>query len=145
MLHGKHRRRHQHGDLLAVGGCLEGGANRYLSLAETDIATYQTIHRLALLHICLDSLCGSHLVGSVFVDETCLQFMLKIGVGSEGMPLQSVASCIERDQFARHLFHLLFGALFHPVPRAPSKFADLRRYPLFTSIFREFVESMDRH
>ena len=58
MLESQHRRRHQHGGLLAVGSGLEGGAHGNLGLAEAHIAADEAVHRLGALHIDLDGLGG---------------------------------------------------------------------------------------
>ena len=46
VLLGEQRRRHQHGDLLAVLDRLERGADGDLGLAEPDVAAHQAVHRV---------------------------------------------------------------------------------------------------
>ena len=54
MLLGKHGRRHEHSDLIAIHCRLECGTHSDLRLAEAHIAAQQTIHGLIALHITLD-------------------------------------------------------------------------------------------
>ena len=81
VLEGQHRGRHQHGYLLGVACSLEGSTYGHLGLAEAHVATDQTVHGLCLLHVGLHVVGGFQLVGSVFVEERGLQFMLHKVVG----------------------------------------------------------------
>lgn len=69
------------GNLFAIGDRLEGSADGYLCLAEADVAADETVHRLSELHVVLDVVGGFELVGGVFVDERCLEFLLQVAVG----------------------------------------------------------------
>ena len=60
---------HHDGDLLAVGGGFEGGANGDFGFAEADIATYQTIHGARLLHVGFHLTRDAQLVGRVLIGE----------------------------------------------------------------------------
>ena len=57
VLRGEHRRRHQHGDLHAVGDRLERRPQRDLGLAVANVAHHQAVHRPTALQV------GLHLGG----------------------------------------------------------------------------------
>ena len=63
------RRGDEDGDLLAVGGSLEGGTHGYLRLSEADIPAEEAVHRIGALHIGLHSGDGGGLVGGVLEGE----------------------------------------------------------------------------
>ena len=72
MLISQHRRRHEHGRLLAVAGRLESRPYGHLGLAEAHVATDETVHRHSALHVGFHILRGLELVGRVLVEETGL-------------------------------------------------------------------------
>ena len=84
VLIGQNGSRHKDSHLFAVGCCLEGRTDGHFGLAESHIATHQTVHRLRLLHIGLHILGSFQLVGCIFIDKAGLQFMVHITVGTEG-------------------------------------------------------------
>src|SRR5262249_32092565 len=59
VLLGQDRGRHQHHHLLAVGGCLVGGAKRDLRLAVADVPADQAVHRPLRLSASLPPLTAS--------------------------------------------------------------------------------------
>ena len=69
VLEGQDGRRHENGDLPAVVDGLEGGPQRDLGLAESDVADNQPIHRLGRLEVSLDRRDGRCLVGRFGVRE----------------------------------------------------------------------------
>ncbi len=62
-------RRHENGHLPAVVDGAEGGPQRDLCLAESDVADNQAIHRLGRLEVFLDRRDRRRLVGSLGVRE----------------------------------------------------------------------------
>ena len=110
------RRRDEDGDLLAVGGSLEGGTHGYLRLPEADIPAEQTVHRIGALHIGLHSGDGSGLVGGVFEGERCLELVLEVGVGAEGKALRLTALGVETYQITGDVLDALLRALLDPLP-----------------------------
>ena len=81
MLLGQHRRRHQHGHLVAGVDRLERRAHRQLRLAEADVAAQQPIHRPRLLHVVLDGVDRRELVGRFLVGKRGVELALPLGVG----------------------------------------------------------------
>ena len=118
MLIGQHRRRHQHGYLFTVASSLKGRTHSDLRLAETYIATHQTVHGLCLLHISLHIVGGLQLVGSILIEERCLQLLLQVGVGREGEAQLTAACGIQFDKVAGNILQLALGALLHALPLA---------------------------
>ena len=74
------RRRHEHGDLLAVLHRLERRPHRDLGLAVADVAADQAVHRDGPLHVGLDLVDGAQLVGRLDVGEGVLELALPRGV-----------------------------------------------------------------
>ncbi len=145
VLEGEHSRGHQHGHLLAVGGCLERRAYRDLGLAEAHVAAYQAVHGALAFHVGLDGPCRRELVGSVLVDKRCLQLLLHVRVGSEGMAPLLAALRIQAYQVAGYIFELALGAVFHAVPCARADAVEFGRHPLLAAVFGELVQGVDRY
>ena len=85
VLLGEDRRRHQEQHLLAVGGRLEGGAQRDLRLAVADVAADQPVHRLRRLHVRLGLLDRLELVVGLAIRERALELELPVGVVGEAV------------------------------------------------------------
>ena len=101
---------HQHGHLFAVLDGLEGSAHRDLSLAVTDVATDQAVHRDDLFHVVLDVGDGGELIRGLDVGEGVLQLPLPGGVGAEGVALGGLPGGIEFDEFSGDLTDCLAGS-----------------------------------
>ena len=86
LLH-EQRRRHEHGDLLAVLDGLERGAHGDLGLAEADVAREQAVHRDRPLHVGLHLVDGLQLVGGLGERERLLELALPRGVRAERVTL----------------------------------------------------------
>ncbi len=145
MLIGKHRRRHKHGYLFAVNRGLERRTDRYLRLAETDVAAYQTVHRPGTFHVGLDSLGGRQLVGGILIDKRRLEFLLQITVGSKGIAFFLFARRIETDEIACDVLQFGFCAFLDFVPRARTDAVDFGRHTLFAPVLGQLMKSVDRH
>ena len=78
VLLGEDRRGHEHQHLLALGGRLEGGAQRDLGLAVADVAADQAVHRARRLHVGLDQLDRLALVGRLGEREALLELALPV-------------------------------------------------------------------
>ena len=143
VLEGKHRGGHQYGHLLPVGRCLEGGAYRYFRLSEAYVAADETVHGSGAFHVVFYGLRGLELVGSVFVDERSLQFVLQEAVGAEGKSPAFLALGVEADEVAGYVFYLFLRPLLHFLPCAGSQLADVGRLALAPFEFGELVERMD--
>ena len=145
MLQGENRRRHQHGDLLAVHGRLERCADRHLGLAEAHVAADQPVHRLVGLHVLLDGRHGRLLVGRVLPLERRLQLVLQIAVGRKCESLAGLAFGIEGDQLARNILDGLLGGVLELLPCAVAQLVDLRRLAVARLVARNAMERMDVH
>ena len=91
MLISQHGGRHQYSHLLTVASRLKSCSYGNLRLSEANIATNQTIHRSATLHIFLHFSSSFSLIGCIFIKKRCLQFMLQITVSTKGKTLFSSA------------------------------------------------------
>ena len=109
-------RRHEHGDLLAVLHRLEGGAHRDLGLAVADVAADDAVHRDGLLHVRLDLVDRTELVGRLVVGEGVLELALPRGVGAEGEAGRRRAGGVEPDQLGRDLLDRLAGPALGLLP-----------------------------
>ena len=139
VLIGQHRRRHHHRHLLAVGGCLEGGADGHFGLAEAHIATHQAVHRTWLLHVGFHVLRGFQLVGRVFVGEGGLQFVLHVAVLAVGKAFLLQSGSIEADEVAGDVLHLRLHTLLHAFPSVATNPVQRGWLALLSFIFRDFV------
>ena len=98
VLLGQNRRGTQHHDLLAVLRCLEGSAQCDLGLAEAHVSAQQAVHRLGGLHVGLDILDGSRLVGRYLVGEALLHLTLPGRVRREGKAARGGAARVQVDK-----------------------------------------------
>ncbi|MBM7804099.1 hypothetical protein JOE58_003350 [Curtobacterium luteum] len=92
------RRRHEHGDLLAVLHGLERRADRDLGLAVADVAGEQAVHGDRTLHVALDLVDGGQLVGGLGERERFLELALPRGVRAERVPLGRHARRVQLDE-----------------------------------------------
>ena len=97
MLLGQHRGRHQHRHLLAPHDSLEGSPDGHLRLAEAHIAAEQPVHGLLPLHVPLDIIDGSQLVGSFLERKCVLKLILPHGIRPEGKALGFLPLGIQPD------------------------------------------------
>ena len=116
VLIGQHSGRYQHGHLLRVARSLEGSTHGDFRLAKAHVATHQTVHGTRLLHICLYVVSGLQLIGGVFIEESCLQFVLQEGVWREGKTLLLATGRIQLYQVAGNVLQFLLSALLHALP-----------------------------
>ncbi|GFI39677.1 hypothetical protein IMSAGC016_01455 [Muribaculaceae bacterium] len=135
MLHGKYCGWHKHSCLLPVGCCFEGGADSYFRLSETDISTYQSVHRFCRFHVCFYRLGSLELIWSVLIYEACLKLMLHIGIRRKRITFLLPACGIEFYQITRNILDLGFCAFLELVPCSRTEFVDFRRDSLFTTVF----------
>ena len=116
MLVCKHGCRYHHRHLLVVAGGLEGGTHGNLGLAETDVATDKAVHGLRTLHIGLHLLRHLQLVGSVFVNETGLQFMLHEIVWCKSESALFAAFAIKQYEVAGNVLEFRLRTFLETVP-----------------------------
>ena len=124
VLLGEDRRRHQQHHLLVVLDGLEGGAQRDLGLAVTDVAADQAIHRARRLHVGLDELDRVALVGRLGERERVLELALPVGVHRVGVALAALALRVQVQQLAGQL---LGGPACPRLDRVPAGAAELRQ------------------
>ncbi len=103
MLLREDRRRHEHGDLLAVLHRLERGPDRDLGLAVADVTADQPVHRHRLLHVVLDVVHGGELVGGLHVGERVLELALPRRVRPERVPGRRHPRRVQPDQLGGDL------------------------------------------
>ena len=108
VLVGQHRRGHHHSHLFAIDGGLEGGTYGHLGLAEAHVTTDEAVHGARAFHVRLHVVGGLELVGGVLIEEAGLQFMLKIGVGTELEALLLAATAVELYEVAGDVLDLGF-------------------------------------
>jgi hypothetical protein len=87
--------RGEHRNLLTINDGLEGGSHRDLGLAVPDVATEQTVHRRGGLHIAFDVGDSRTLVGSQFIFERVLEFLLPMRIRTEGVAGHGLSRRIE--------------------------------------------------
>ena len=136
------RRRHEHGDLLAVLDGLEGGAHGDLGLAEADVAADQAVHRDRLFHVGLDLVDGGELVGGLLVRERVLQLLLPRGVGAEREAGGALAGRIQLDQVLGDLVDVLAGLRLGSRPVGAAELVELRG--LRADVLADLVELVGR-
>ena len=66
------------GALLRIQHAFKGGAKRYLSFAESDVAAQQSFHRCLTFHIFLDFLYTAELVVCFFIREMRFKIALPV-------------------------------------------------------------------
>ncbi len=142
LLH-EQRRRHQHGDLLAVLDRLERRPHRDLGLAVADVAADEPVHRDDPPHVGLDLVDRAQLVGRLLEREGVLELALPRGVGPEGEALGGLPGGVQLDQLGGDLAHGLAGAALAlgPVGAAEPVEAGL----LAADVAGDLVERVGRH
>ena len=117
MLLRQHGRRREHRDLFAVHDRLEGGANRHLGFAETDVAADQAIHRARSFHVA--AWCRrSPSAGPAFrgKGKECSNSRLPFRVRAEGVAELRFALGLKRKHFAGVIEDRRDRVLFRPRP-----------------------------
>ena len=144
VLLGQHRRRHQHGDLRAVGDRLERGAQRDLGLAVADVAGDQPVHRPAGLHVALGVLDRPELIRRLLEAERRLELALPRRVGREGVALGHRALRVELQQPLGHLAQRGAHRLLHALPGGAAQAVEPGGAGVAAEVLRDEVEPLDR-
>ena len=145
MLQCQNRCRHQHRNLLAIGGSLECCTNSNLGLSKSYITAYQPIHRAFRLHISLDSLGSLGLVRCILPLERCLQRLLQITIRREGKTLTRLTLGIESDKFSRDILDSTLGGIFEFLPSTTAQLMHLWRLIITALIARDAVQGVYIH
>ena len=80
MLKSQNRGGHKHCNLLPIIHRFKCGSDGNFGLTKTYITTNQTIHRARTFHIGFYGFGGAALIWRVFVNKTCFEFVLQIGI-----------------------------------------------------------------
>ena len=139
----QHGSRHENSHLLVVDTGLESSSDSYFRLAKADVAADEPIHRSLTFHIGLDVLSGFELVGRIFVEETCLEFVLHETVTAEGKAFLLPTTGVEQDEVAGDVLYLLLRPLLHALPSTSAKTADARRLAFLALVLGNLVQGMD--
>ena len=139
----EHRRRHEHGDLLAVLHRLERGPHRDLGLAVADVAADQPVHRHRLLHVALDLVDGGELVGRLHVGERVLELALPRRVGPERVPGRGHPRRVQPDQLGGDLADRLARPALGLGPVRAAEPVQRRR--LAADVLGDLVQLVGRH
>ena len=142
LLH-EQRRRHDHGDLLAILNRFECGANGNLGLAVTHVAGEQAIHRDGRLHVALDLIDRGQLVRRLDERERLLEFLLPGSIGREGVTAGGHPSGVELDEFDRDVTNRATRLALRGSPVAAAHLAEGWR--LAADIAGEQVELVGRY
>ena len=146
MLIGEHCGRHEHCHLFTIAGRLEGRTHSHLSLSEAHIATDQTVHRLCHLHISLHILSGLQLIRGILIEETGLELVLQIPVGTKSKTLLTTTLGIELDEVSGDILDMFLGAFLEFLPLACTKGGETRRLAIILRlVFRHLIKRMDRY
>ena len=94
---------HQHGDLLTVLYGLECRSDGNLGLAESDVATDETVHGGRRLHVALHLGDRIQLIGRLHVPEGVLHLALPGSVRAERMTGDQQSRLVELHELARYL------------------------------------------
>src|SRR5690606_33888819 len=118
-------------------------------LAVADISHEEAIHRTGLLHVALDVLGGTPLIGSVFVEKARFEFTLPSGVGRKAISGRDAPAGVQLEQLERHLPDGGAGAVTHAAPAGTAEAVEPRRRPVAiffgTAIALDLVQPIERH
>ena len=103
MLLRKNRCGRQNKRLLAVDGGDHRGSHCDLSLAESNVAADQPIHRPGRLHVFFHGVDRRRLVPGLLVREARLELLEKLVADLVRVPLDALAPGVELEQLARKL------------------------------------------
>ena len=145
MLLRENRRRHKHGDLLAVQHGAKRRPHGDFGFAVADIAADQPIHRLRRGHVARHVLNRFVLIRRLFVLERRLKFAVQVFVRREHHARQRLPRRIRVEQFPRHFLDGRLDALFHPRPACAAQFVYFRAMLVCAQIFLHQIEPIHRH
>ena len=145
VLLGQQRGRAQHGDLLAAGDGDEGGAQRDLGLAETDVAADQPVHRLARAHVGDHGIDRGHLVGCFLEAETVGEGFQVVLPEIELVALTRGALGIEMQQLGGGVANLLGGFLLRLFPLAAAELVQLHGLRIGAAVAADQMQLRHRH
>ncbi len=136
--------RREDGDLFAFHDRFEGGANRHLRFAETDVAADQAIHRTRLLHVALGGGDGRELVRRFAVGERMFELALPFRVGAEGVAELRFALGLHGQHLAGVVEDRGDRVLLRPRPFGIRERAERRRFFPDADIARDEIRLLER-
>ena len=145
MLLRQHRRRHQHGNLLAAHHGLERGANGHFRLAEADVAANQTVHRFGAFHVGLRLADGAKLVRRFLENECALELALPRHVRRKRVAGLRFAHGLDLQQFGGNVAHGALGLFLRPVPARAAERIERRTLFAHADVFADEMRFGDGH
>ena len=137
------RRRHDDGDLLAAHRRDEGGAQRHLGLAETDVAAHEAIHRLAGGEIVDHRIDDGLLVLGLVVGEAGAELLVHAVRHGQARRLAQQPRGGDLDQLARHLADAVLQPRLARLPAGAAEPVELDA-GLLRAVAREQLDVLDR-
>ncbi len=138
-------RRTQHGDLAAVLGYLERGADGDLRLAEADISADESVHRPSLVKVRLRLPDRLKLARSLDPRERRLHLRLPRSVRAERAALHLLPLSVQLDEPLGKLARLLPSLTHRPLPVASREAVDLRLYVARVEILLDPIQLVSRN
>ena len=136
--------RREDGDLFAFHDRFEGGANRDLRFAETDVAADQAIHRARLLHVALGRGDRRELIRRFAVGKGMFEFALPFRVGAEGVAELGFALGLHGQHFAGVIEDRGDRILLRARPFRIRERAERRRFFSDTDVTRDEIRLLER-
>ena len=143
VLAGEQRGRHHDGDLFAVHGGDEGGAQRHLGLAEADVAADQPVHRPAGAEIVEHGGDGGLLVVGLLVGKAGAELVVQAGGDGEQRRFAQLPLGRDLDQFAGDLADAVLHPRLARLPGAAAEPVELDA-GAFRAVAREQLDVLDR-
>jgi len=145
VLRTQHRRRDQHGDLLAVHRRAERRADRHLRLAEADVSAHEPVHWLRALHVRQHVLDRGVLIRRLLEREGGLELLELAIARREAEALGQLARRVQVQQLARHVAQGPLHLLTRLLPALPAELVEPRRVTLGTDVALHQVQAIHRH
>ena len=137
------RRRHHDGDLLAVHGGDEGGAQRHFGLAEADVAADEAIHRPAGIEIVEHRGNGRELIVGLLVGKAGAELVVEARGDGEAGRLVQLPLGRDLDQGAGDLADAVLHPRFARLPGAAAEPVELD-VVAFGAVARQQLDVLDR-
>ena len=144
MLICKNSSRYKNGNLLIVRHSLESGTYGNLGLTEPYVTAHQAIHWAGTLHIGFYIGSRLALIGRIFINKRRFQFPLQKTVRTILKTFFFTPLRIEFYQIAGYILNLGLGTVFQFLPGTGSKFVETRRFALFSFVFGNLMQRMNR-
>ncbi len=144
MLAREQRGRHHDRDLRPGHGRDKRRAHRYLSLAETDIAANQAIHRSSRRHVAQRLENGALLVVGFGIGKARGEFLVEALGRRHGLALAQLALRSDRDQLFGDVLDPLLDPRLARLPRQSAQPVE-RHLGVLGAVARQHLDVLDRH